>query len=338
MKKLTAIRIFLLLQIVLMQLDCIAQPKNTSSESPIRLADPSIFYHNDTYYLYGTGKDTRSGFVVYESKDLLQWTGPSGSSSGYALKKGDSFGEQGFWAPQVFQHNGKFYLAYTADEQIVIATGNDPKGPFRQQSIAPISGTGKQIDPFLFKDKDGKVYLYFVKLTEGNRLFVAEMKPDLSDIVAGSVTPVLHATLPWENTANVNWPVTEGPAVYRHGGYYYLLYSANDFRNTDYAVGYAVSRSPLGPWTKAGNNPIIDKNQVGHNGPGHGDILQLPDGSLSYVLHTHFNDTTVRPRLTGMVTLSFVKGKTFDSLTMNKNSFRFLNDPDSTQLFQTQNR
>ena len=41
---------------------------------------------------------------------------------------------------------------------------------------------------------------------------------------------------------------------------YYMLYSANFFGGKTYAVGYATSQSPLGPFTKAANNPGLQKN------------------------------------------------------------------------------
>lgn len=46
--------------------------------------------------------------------------------------------------------------------------------PFRQDSIRPIDETAKNIDSFLFKDSDGKYYLYHVRFNKGNYLWVAE--------------------------------------------------------------------------------------------------------------------------------------------------------------------
>ena len=38
------------------------------------------------------------------------------------------------------------------------------------------------------------------------------------------------------------------------------MYSANHYKGENYAVGYATADSPLGPFTKAANNPILEKN------------------------------------------------------------------------------
>lgn len=296
-----------------------------SEERPatISLADPTIFYHDHVYYLYGTGG--KDGFLVYTSSDMKTWDGPVGVKNGYALVKDDSFGSSGFWAPQVFYRNGKFYMAYTANENIAIAESNSPLGPFKQHAVKPISGEGKQIDPYVFFDEDGKIYLYHVRLKDGNRLFVAEMKDDLSDIKPETLKECLAATEPWENTAIGSWPVAEGPTVLKRNALYYLFYSANDFRNIDYAVGYAVAHTPFGPWKRSNQNPIISRHSIGHNGPGHGDFFQDKKGDWLYVLHTHKSDKVVAPRTTGIVRVNFVDDASgIDKVGVDTNSFRFL--------------
>lgn len=269
----------------------------------IFMADPTIFVDNGTYYLYGTGGNSNEGFQVYTSKDLKTWEGPCGASDGYALKKGDAFGTKGFWAPQVFRYNGKYYMAYTADEFIAIASSDSPLGPFRQKKIAKLPADTKQIDPYVFFDKDGKIYLYHVRLTKGNRLFVAEMNKNLTGIKKGTLTECIAAVDDWENTQRVEWPVSEGPTVIREKDTYYFFYSANDFRNIDYAVGYATSDSPYGPWKKQEGNPIISRRLLGHNGTGHGDIFIDNDGVMKYVFHTHNSNSVVGPRRTAIITM-----------------------------------
>jgi xylan 1,4-beta-xylosidase len=136
----------------------------------------------------------------------------------------------------------------------------------------------------------------------------------------------IEATAKWENTTNAPWIVTEGPTVIKHKKLYYLLYSANDFRNTDYAVGYAVSKSPMGPWEKYAGNPIISKHNIGQNGVGHGDIVKAKNGDLVYVLHTHNSNDKVSPRKTALLKLKFVKDKQsgIDKLIIVPGSFMFL--------------
>ena len=267
------------------------------------IADPTIFRDTDgTYYLYGTSPDSNKGFEVYRSGDLETWEGPVGAlASGFVLTPQTSWGTKGFWAPQVFLHDGKYYMVYTANEQLAVATADSPCGPFVQADKQMMPAAMKQIDPFVFFDTDGKAYLYHVRLTEGNRIFVAELNPDLKSVKEETARECVHAESGWEDTWNAEWSVTEGPTVIRQGNTYYLFYSANAFRNPDYAVGYATASSPLGPWTKQG--VLISRNNMGMNGTGHGDLFRTDDGSWQYVLHVHHSAGQPTPRHTAIVTL-----------------------------------
>jgi beta-xylosidase len=272
------------------------------------LADPTVFENNGTYYLYGTKGDPaikEEGFLVYTSTDMKHWSSPKGNK--FAFKKGDGFGTKGFWAPQVFKHNNKFYMAYTADEQIAIATSDSPTGPFKNDGKALASDV-RQIDPFVFFD-NGKAYLYHVRLDKGNRIFVAEMENDLSAIKPSTLKECIHAEKQWEDTENVEWKVTEGPTVLKKDNLYYLIYSANDFRNKDYAVGYATSKNPYGPWEKSNESPFISSDILKYPGTGHGDIFYDKKGNMYYVFHTHNSESEVSPRKTAMIPVTLKGGK-----------------------------
>jgi beta-xylosidase len=151
------------------------------------------------------------------------------------------------------------------------------------------------------------------------------MKDDFSDIQPETLQECISATAPWENTDSVRWPVTEGPTVLKHKNRYYLFYSANDFRNIHYAVGYAVATTPYGPWKKYSGNPIISSHNVGHNGTGHGDFIKDKKGNLYYVLHTHRSNKVVSPRLTAIVRAKFMKDdSSIDRMEIVPGSFHYL--------------
>lgn len=302
-------------------------PEIQTDSTILHLADPTIFHNKDTYYLYGTvDGNTGKGFLAYTSKDLKNWK-LSDKNDGYALKRGEAFGRSGFWAPQIFSHQDKFYMAYVANEHIAIAESNSPEGPFKQTIKDSLGASVKQIDPFVFIDEDGKKYLYHVRLINGNRIFVAEMKDDLSSIKPETLRECIAATEGWENTAKAPWPVAEGPSVIKHKGIYYLFYTANDFRNPDYAVGYATSNHPLGPWKKYEGNPILTKAMIGINGTGHGDFFSNGK-ELFYVFHTHTSNTKVGPRNTALMKAKFEKEKKseIEKLVMKQKSFYFLRE------------
>lgn len=290
-------------------------------------ADPTIFAYGDKYYLYGTNEaDASKGYKVFESDDLIHWTSPDGENDRYVLNKGDAFGTTGFWAPQVFLYEGTYYMAYTANEQIAIAKSDSPIGPFTQSDKQALlkNTSNKSIDPFVYFDDDGQVYLYYVELNGGNNICVAKMKDDLSGIVEGTKKECIKARKQWENTNNASWPVAEGPTVIKRNGTYYLFYSANDFRNPDYAVGYATSSSPMGPWKKS-NSPLISKNELKINGTGHGDIFTGPNNELYYVLHTHNSNSKPTPRRTATVKLDYTPNvEGIGTFSVDVNSFSYL--------------
>lgn len=313
----------LLFFMILMQ-PAFAQEK--SINKAIHLADPTILYHKGVYYLYGTveGKADH-GFLVYSSRNRIDWEGPVGVNDGFALQKEDVFGDKGFWAPQVFYYHQRFHMAYTANENIAIAESDNPLGPFTQKERKPLDAPVKQIDPFVYQDEDGKIYLYHIRLREGNRIYVAEMTEDLSAIKEETLIECIEASEKWENTANALWPVAEGPTVIKKGQLYCLIYSANDFRNPDYAVGYAVSEHPLGPWRKYSGNPILHQTDVNMPGTGHGDLVLDGKEQLWYVLHTHLSEETVAPRRTAIIKLTFKdSGDKALRIEVDKTSFQFL--------------
>ena len=301
-------------------------------ERGIFLADPTVFAYDGGYYLYGTADtDTSKGFPVYFSRDLKSWS-PERGAGGYALKKGDAFGTGNFWAPQVFACGGSFYMAYTADEKIAVAkSSGGPLGPFRQEKPGPLfrKSTYKDIDPFIFIDDDGRRYLYYVLERGENCICVTEINEAFDGVEkeTGSEKICVQATLLWENTEGAAWPVAEGPAVLKMNGWYYLFYSANDFRSADYAVGYAVSNSPLGPWKKQ-NGPILSRKTVPALGTGHGDFFLDSDRTLWYVFHTHFSENQPTPRRTALVKLGVkTKNDRPAEIFVDSNRFYYAEEP-----------
>ena len=142
------------------------------------------------------------------------------------------------------------------------------------------------------------------------------MNADLKGIKPETLRECINAEETWENTANEDWPVAEGPTVFKKDALYYLLYSANDYRNPDYAVGYAISRTLLGPWEKMKTNPLISKLDS-NAGTGHGDLFYDKRGRMKYVLHTHLSNEEVGPRKTAILELSLKNQK----LSVKNNSF-----------------
>lgn len=262
-------------------------------------ADPFVFRDADgTYYLYHTGK----GFPVYTSTDLVNWEakGKSMPSGGYKWAKSK------FWAPEVVKIKNKYYLHYSGASsdgilRIGLAIADSPLGPFTDVNDKPFFETGDKgvLDSDLFFDESGRVYLYYSSAMSTNivenqkfsEIWVVEVNPDLSG-VKGIPALLLKPEQSWEYNAGKSHFWNEGTAVFKKNDTYYLMYSANCYCSQNYSLGYATSKSPLGPFAKYGKNPVLSNEPYDKivSGPGHHAITYSPDGKeMIIVYHSHMD-------------------------------------------------
>ena len=266
-------------------------------------ADPDVLYDHGTYYLYPTtaGKNI-GGIKVYTSTDLVNWT-----DKGLAMTAGDeNWGNQGFWAPDLIEREGKYYMYYTADEHLVVSIADSPLGPFTQTEVGPLHEDTKEIDAHAFKDEDGQYYLYFVRFTGGNVIWGAKLNDDMVSIDEETVTEILAPSQAWEkDIADVN----EGPYMLKKDGIYYMTYSGSHFESPMYGAGYATSENPLGPFEKYEQNPIMQSNSLAH-GTGHHAVAPSPDGKEMFmVYHRHESIWNTDPREFAIDRLRFTKNE-----------------------------
>jgi len=243
------------------------QPDNFSGV--LGIGDPTVIFHEGRYYLYPTG-DNR-GYDVYISTDLVNWQkGPRVFHST----------EPGVWAPDMFYNDPdrQFYLYYTVNGRIGVATADRPDTEFND--LGPLIENA--IDAHMFVDEDGRYYLYHVQYP-GFRINVQPMASPVQK--KDKPIRLIQATDSWEKK---HAALTEAPWMLKHGGLYYLLYSAGAADSQDYAIGYAVAKSPVGPFTKYPDNPLIKKGD-GIFGPGHCSVTKDHDGQLWMVYHQQKN-------------------------------------------------
>ena len=234
-------------------------------------ADPSVIQYQGTYYLYPTKGSTR--YYVYTSSNLVDWVqGPVIYESG----------EPNTWAPDVFHDpsDGRFYLYYTVNKRIGVAVADRPDAQFTNRALL----FDDAIDAHMFRDDDGRYYLYYVQLP-GFRIHVQRMKGPLEKM--GEPIKVIWPTEPWEM---LRGSVTEGPWMLKRGKTYYLLYSGTGADSLDYAIGYATAESPTGPFEKYPGNPIVSRGN-GALGPGHGCVVTDSNNNLWSVYHQQKDDS-----------------------------------------------
>ncbi len=306
-----------------------------SNPLPVQFGDPYVLYTKGTYYMYGTGGGADKGFAAYSSKDLVNWK-REGQVYFHDNKNGwsdpEASWEGAYWAPEVYEVKGKFYLFYSAqwkvnpskeveNFRIGVAVADKPTGPFIDIANKPIFDPGYPIiDANVFFDTNGKSYLYYSRACykhpvesevavlarekgwfqeiEESWVYGIELKSDFSGVIG---EPVLILRPPislgdkqaeWESRSvtarEVNRRWTEGSVTFKKDNTYYIMYSANHFGGAYYAIGYGTSSSPLGPYKKAANNPVLQKNTDkggSVTGTGHNSIAYSPDGKEMFCVY-----------------------------------------------------
>jgi GH43 family beta-xylosidase len=279
---------------------------------PGYFADPFVLTWNGAYYAYGTNplKDNTHDdklFEVLYSEDFVQW-----HYLGGALERPqqpvDGAPLRAFWAPEVAEHNGAFYMYYSAassngDEthRLRVAVSHHPAGPFRDTGRLLLPDEDFTIDAHPFRDpKDGQWYLFFAKdffdERVGTGTAVARLADDMVSI-AGPVMTAIRASSDWQIFARNRsiygrvwdaWHTIEGPAVVAYDGRYYCFYSGGAWDTAQYGVSYGVADNVLGPyrdeWSQHGPSVLQGiPDQV--LGPGHNSVVLGPDNQTMFMVY-----------------------------------------------------
>ncbi|MEM1296752.1 MAG: family 43 glycosylhydrolase, partial [Verrucomicrobiota bacterium] len=141
-------------------------------------ADPVVIHHDGMYYAYCTYTPDfpkmKRGIRMYSSPNLGNW-----KDEGFAITSEQSWGKSRFWAPDIVEKDGEFYLYYAADVRICVAKADHPKGPFKQIGDLPMEPESIRIDAHIFQDDDGKYYFYYVTFNKGNEIWGGELNDDM---------------------------------------------------------------------------------------------------------------------------------------------------------------
>jgi hypothetical protein len=180
------------------------------------------------------------------------------------------------WAPSVLARGERYILYYTLGmpdgrQCISVAVADDPAGDFVDGSAGPLVCPDGDwaIDPSPFVGADGRAFLLWKDGDDG-AIVASELSADGTQLV-GEIHVLVYADQPWEAG------VVEGPSMVEDRGRHYLFYSGNDWRTADYAVGYAVCETPLGPCAKPANRPWLAASD-GAQGPGGPELFRDREG------------------------------------------------------------
>lgn len=272
-------------------------------------ADPEIRQFGEQYWIYPTTSDDngthdapaplspaqqalrrqptvrpsylqQTFFDAFSSPDLVHWT-----RQPHALDIADvPWAAYALWAPSAIEQDGRYYLFFAANDiqndsqtgGIGLAVADRPGGPFKDALGKPLIGgfhNGAQpIDPFVYRDDDGQVYLYYGGWGHCN---VVRLSHDLRQI------------LPFPDGSTYK-PITppgyvEGSFLVKRKGIYYLMWSEGDWTGPDYSVAYAMGPSPLGPFKPMGK--ILSQDLRIARGAGHHSVVHVPGTDDWYIAY-----------------------------------------------------
>ena len=260
--------------------------------------DPSICRVGDDYYLANSTFEWFPGVPLHHSRDLVNWR-----LIGHALTRSSQLDLRGIadsagvWAPSLSHADGQFWLIYTnlrntgmgrpfKDIGIYLTTATDIHGPWSDPVVLNSIG----FDPSLFHDDDGRKWLVNMiwDFRKGRYRFagivVQEYDHKLGRLV-GPMTKILEK----------NKILTEGPNIYKHDGWYYLMLAEG---GTGWTHGISMARAKkiTGPYELDPQASVLtsrDDASLTLQKAGHGEIVQTQSGEW-YLAHL-----ASRPLITG---------------------------------------
>lgn len=263
-------------------------------------ADPSMIELNGVYYIFPS---MTAGF--FSSYNLTEW-------KFHSLKNMPIYD----YAPDVRVIGEYIYFsASNNDKNCSFFRSKDPIN----EEFEEIEGKFSFLDPNLFVDDDGKIYLYWgcsnITPIYGVELNVEDMSPkgkakklifakhtehgyerngenhkhaknmqEIEEIINGYINNTPDITNEMINNIRMYFandkPYIEGAWMNKNKGKYYLQYACPGTEFNVYADGVYISDNPLGPFTLAKNNPYSYKPGGFIQGAGHGSTMEDDFGNL----------------------------------------------------------
>ena len=235
-------------------------------------ADPSIVRVGADFYATFTSYQYAPGLPVWHSRDLVNWEHIANAHT-------RTYGE--VWAPDISEHQGRFFIYYPQDGKLFVVHADKPSGPWSE----PVDLQQGGIDPCHVAAPDGTRYLYY------GGADVRQLSADGLSLV-GEQRKV-HEGWKFPDSWKTAGFWMESPKLMRRGEFYYLINAqgGTDGPPTSHMAVVARSRSPLGPWENSPYNPLIHTYSADEDwwSVGHGTLVSTPDDRWYFVYHGYRN-------------------------------------------------
>lgn len=248
-------------------MNTLSASQNISYSNPVLAGfypDPSITRAGYDFYLICSSFEYFPGVPIFRSRDLIHW-----EQIGHVLDRMSQLdlsqrqSSDGIYAPVIRYHQGTFYMITTDVQGIgnFYVTASNPAGPWSDPISVPYGG----IDPSLFFDEDGKVY---VTAQQGADYDSHAIQYEI-DIATGRA--LSEPQIVWLGDGG---PWTEGPHLYKINGMYYMM-SASGGTAREHREIIGRSANPYGPFERY-PEPILTHRDLDHpiQYLGHADLIE----------------------------------------------------------------
>ncbi|MEK6481389.1 glycoside hydrolase family 43 protein [Catalinimonas sp. 4WD22] len=265
------------------------EDENPTYQNPILAGfypDPTICKAGDKFYMTNSTFSYFPGLPIFESSDLVNW-----KQIGHAMDRPsqlDTEGQgvsRGLFAPAITYHEGTFYIVCTQVDKggNFVITATDPAGPWSDPIyLGELNG----IDPSLFFDEDGRVYIVYNSVApDNNPQYSGHRTIRMYELDSESLQPIGEQIMLVNGGVDISEePVwIEAPHIYKIDGYYYLMCAEG---GTAYNHSEVIFRSQdvRGPYEPGPVNPILTQRHLDPSRPnpvttaGHADMVQLDNG------------------------------------------------------------
>lgn len=264
--------------------------------SEINIRDPFVLLYDDKYYLYGSRvvEDEQTGFDVYVSDDLENWSEPKQI---FALG-GNFWGTKNCWAPEVHYYKGRFYMfaSFKADgvcRGSSILVSDTPDGTFCVHNARVTPEDMECLDGTLYVE-NGTPYMVFCHewvQAKNGEMCAVELGEDLTATVGEPFLLWKAGDAKWVSSVRQQdgHYVTDGPFLFR-GKYGDLKSLWSSFSEHKYVLATATAKDGTirGEWT-------IDDDFIYDRDGGHGMIFETRDGKKMISLHSPNSYLSERP-------------------------------------------
>ena len=247
--------------------------------------DPAVLYSGGKFYVYYNGAGDDDVVPLMESADLVAWEPLTPSFT--ALTAPSPLPNCAIRACCVIPFGQEFLMYYTATagtSVVGVATAPFPTGPWADAGTVVNTVTSDAVlagEPTVFED-GGKLYMV-VSTTKG--LFLLTLTADGKALAGDSPVKLAPETL-------------FAPAMYKHGGKWYLLATAGPLTggaSSTARIVYGRSDNAAGPFVDRSGTPLLDgggeillEGSKKFSGPGSCAVpVDLEDGTAWLVYNAY---------------------------------------------------